>query len=120
MRLRLESVVLVLAFAVLVAAVAPGLYLGDSGELTTAAFTLGVAHETGFSLFCLLGKAATLLPFGEVAFRVNLLSALAGALAAMLACRVVRSAAPEPDVVAAVGGVGAAALLLCNATFFRD
>src|SRR4051812_9422623 len=63
---RLGVAVCVVAFAVLAAAAAPGLYLRDSGELTTAAFTLGVAHETGFSLYCLLGKAASLLPIGEV------------------------------------------------------
>src|SRR5438067_64490 len=72
----LGLVVFVAAFALFVVAAAPGLYLRDAGELSTAAFTLGVAHETGFALWCLLGKAATLVPLGEVATRVTLLSAL--------------------------------------------
>jgi hypothetical protein len=61
-------------FALLVAHLAPGLYLRDSGELTTAAWSLGVAHETGFPLFCLLGKLASLVPLGEVATRLAALS----------------------------------------------
>ncbi|MCU1281774.1 MAG: hypothetical protein JWM53_5320, partial [bacterium] len=71
----LGAVVFVAAFALFVTCAAPGLYLRDAGELTTAAFTLGVAHPTGFALWALLAKAATLLPVGEVATRVTLLSA---------------------------------------------
>jgi tetratricopeptide (TPR) repeat protein len=111
-------VVFVAAFALFAVAAAPGLYLRDSGELTTAAFTLGVAHETGFALWCLVAKAAALVPVGEVALRVNLLSALAGATTAWLAFRAVRALAPdEPAAVAA--GIGAAALTAAGLTMFR-
>lgn len=114
----LERVVFVAAFALFVAAAAPGLYLRDAGELTTAAVTLGVAHPTGFALWCLLGKTAALLPLGEAATRLACFSALGGALAACLACRAVRALAPgEPA--AAAAGVAAAALLCAGLTFFR-
>src|SRR5215468_8372249 len=66
-------------FTIYLWAAPPGLYWLDSGELTSAAVGLGVAHPTGFPLFCLLGKAAGLVPLGEVAFRVDLLSAVCGA-----------------------------------------
>lgn len=114
----LEPLVFVAAFALFVAAAAPGLYLRDAGELSTAAFTLGVAHETGFALWCLLAKAATLIPVGEVAFRVTLLSALGGATAAWIAYRIVRALLPE-DPAAVPAGVAAAALLALGLTFFR-
>jgi tetratricopeptide (TPR) repeat protein len=52
----------------------------DSGELITAAYTTGVAHPPGYPTWTLLAKAATLIPVGEVAFRVALLSAFFGAL----------------------------------------
>jgi tetratricopeptide (TPR) repeat protein len=52
----------------------------DSGELITAAYTLGVAHPPGYPLWCLLAKGATLVPIGEVAFRVAMVSAVFGAL----------------------------------------
>jgi hypothetical protein len=114
----LGAVVFVAAFALFAACTAPGLYLRDAGELSTAAFTLGVAHPTGFALWCLLGKAATLLPIGEVAMRLSLLSALCGAAAAWLAHRAVRALAPD-EPAAAAAGVAAAALLCAGLTFFR-
>jgi tetratricopeptide (TPR) repeat protein len=116
--LALGPVVFVAAFALFVAAAAPGLYLRDAGELSTAAFTLGVAHETGFALWCLLAKAATLIPVGEVATRVTLLSALGGAATAWLAYRVVRALAPE-EPAGATAGVAAAAVVVAGLTFFR-
>src|SRR5258706_11126132 len=105
------------AFALFVATAAPGLYLRDSGELATAAFTLGIAHETGFSLYCVLGKLASLVPLGEVATRLSLLSALMGALTAWLVYRLVRTL--EGGVVGVIAGVGAAAVLVCGLTFWK-
>lgn len=53
---------------------------GDSGELISAAYNLGIAHPSGYALYCLLSKIfATIFPFGEVAWRFNLFSALCGA-----------------------------------------
>ena len=57
---------------------------GDSGELTTAAYTLTVAHPPGYPLWTLLGKLFTLIPYGSIAWRVNLLSAVCDAGAALL------------------------------------
>jgi hypothetical protein len=42
---------------------APAAYPGDPVELVTAAVTLGVSHPTGYPLYLLLGKAATLIVF---------------------------------------------------------
>ncbi|HCU34777.1 MAG TPA: hypothetical protein DGT21_04800, partial [Armatimonadetes bacterium] len=53
----------------------------DAGELMTAAARLGIAHPTGYPLLTLLGKAATYVPIGTAAYRLNLLVALAGAAA---------------------------------------
>ncbi|XP_063295510.1 protein O-mannosyl-transferase TMEM260 [Pelobates fuscus] len=58
---------------------------GDSGELITAAYELGVAHPPGYPLFTVLAKLAMmLLPFGSVAYRVNFLCGLFGAIASSL------------------------------------
>src|SRR5262245_8941683 len=101
------TVVFVGAFALFATSAAPGLYLRDAGELATAAFTLGVGHPTGFALWCLLAKAATLVPVGEVATRVSFFSALGGAAAAWLVYRAVRALAPG-DGAAEAAGVAAA------------
>ena len=55
---------------------APTVTLWDAGEFITAAKVLGVPHPPGTPLFVLLGNVwARLLPFGEYAWRTNLLSA---------------------------------------------
>ena len=54
------------------------LVLGDTPELMTAAATLGVAHPPGYPLFTMLGHLFSLLPFGAVPFRLNLLAVVCG------------------------------------------
>lgn len=49
---------------------------GDSGELISVAYNLGVAHPPGYPLYTLLSHLATYFPFGSVAWRVNVLSAV--------------------------------------------
>jgi hypothetical protein len=62
------------------------LYAGDSGELSAAAYTLGIAHPPGYPLLMILGRVFLLLSFGNVAFMLNLLSALlAAALTGIMA-----------------------------------
>jgi hypothetical protein len=54
----------------------------DSGEFAAAAHTLGVAHPPGYPLFVILAKIFTVLvPFGDIAWRVNVFSAFFGAAA---------------------------------------
>ncbi len=60
---------------------APGILYGDSAEFQTLAVTLGVAHPSGYALYLLLAKVFTWLPMQNLAWRVNLLSAVMGALA---------------------------------------
>src|SRR5438045_7093903 len=55
--------------------------VGDSPELITAAKTLGVPHAPGYPLFTMLGHLFSVLPFGSIPFRVNLLSVACDALA---------------------------------------
>jgi hypothetical protein len=60
----------------------PTVYLGDTGEISTAIATGGVIHPPGYPLFCLLGKLAILaVPCGEPAFRIGFGVALAAAAA---------------------------------------
>src|SRR5437762_3277993 len=74
----------VVILAVYVRTLAPTVAGGDSGELITAAYTLGVAHPPGYPLYTLLAKLFTLIPIGTIAWRVNLFSAVCGAGAATL------------------------------------
>jgi hypothetical protein len=74
----------VAVFAVYALGACPTIYVGDSGELVTAVYTLGIPHPSGYPLYVLLGKLWTLLvPLGSIAFRMSLFSAAcaAGAVA---------------------------------------
>jgi hypothetical protein len=54
----------------------------DSAEFQQAAYSLAVVHPTGYPLYLLLARAwIAIVPFGDPAFRVNLLSAVFAALA---------------------------------------
>lgn len=46
----------------------------DGGDLIAAAYTLGIPHPTGYPLYVLLAKLFTFLPWGDIAYRVNLMS----------------------------------------------
>lgn len=83
------TVAAALALAVYLSTIAPSVVVGDSSEMQVVAHTLGIAHPTGYPLYTLLGKLFTWLPFGNVAYRVNLMSAVSGALAAGLMAAIV-------------------------------
>lgn len=71
-----------LAMAVYLRTLCPTIYWGDCGELAAAAYTLGITHPTGYPVWTMLGKLWTLLfPFGTIIWRLNVLSAVFGALA---------------------------------------
>jgi hypothetical protein len=55
----------------------------DSGEFIGTSYVLGIPHPPGTPLYVLIGRVFSLLPFGDVAFRVNWLSALSSALAVL-------------------------------------
>lgn len=64
---------------------APSIYPGDSPEFTAAAHVIGIPHPPGYAHYVFIGNlAARLIPFGNVAFRLNLVSALGGAMGAAL------------------------------------
>lgn len=83
------SVASTIAFAVYLRTLAPTIMWYDMGELTTAAYVLGIAHNTGYPLYLLLGKLFTLIPVGDIAYRVNLMSAFFAALTVFALCLVV-------------------------------
>lgn len=57
--------------------------LRDAGVLQVKAAVLGIPDYTGYPTWVMLGKLFTYLPFGDVAYRVNLSSAVYAALAVL-------------------------------------
>jgi hypothetical protein len=78
-------------FVVYLFTVSPTVNFIDSGELTTALYEPGVAHPPGYPLYTLLGYVVSHVLPGEVAWRVNLISAISAAVAVgllfLLVCR---------------------------------
>src|SRR5437868_12679578 len=75
------------ALLLYVRTLAPSVMPGDYAEFQMCAAILGIPHPTGYPLYVLLGKLFTLLPVGDVAYRVNLSSAvyMAGAAGLLFA-----------------------------------
>ncbi|MBT9558800.1 MAG: DUF2723 domain-containing protein [Myxococcales bacterium] len=86
----------------------------DTAEFVAGASTLGVVHPPAHPLYCLLAKlASTALPFGSVALRLSVFSALMGAAALVAASRLARQGArllgARPGLQAVVGVTAAIA-----------
>ena len=69
------------AFGLYVRTLAPSLLWGDSAEFQTLSYTLGMTHPSGYMTQIMFGKLFTYIPVGNIAYRVNLMSAFFGALA---------------------------------------
>jgi Protein of unknown function (DUF2723) len=109
--------------AIVIVNVAPGLMPGvgywDTGEFQTVLPLLGTAHPTGYPTYVLIGFIANILltPFGEPAFRINLLSLLAVAFAAGATVALLRRLTGSTPIAMATGlGLSLTPVVWANAT----
>jgi tetratricopeptide (TPR) repeat protein len=75
------GIVFLVALALYSCTLAPTVTLTDSGELIVVARGFGIAHPPGVPLWIVLAHLASLVPFGNVAQRINFSSAFFAALA---------------------------------------
>jgi hypothetical protein len=102
----LHAGLVALALFALYAATSPrSVALEDDSLFVLSSYFLGVEHPPGYPLFTLIGHLFTYLPFGSVAYRVHLASALFGALsgAAAWLCARILIQGRLPAYVAALG-----------------
>lgn len=76
-----SSVAFLFTFLLYLFTLTPSLSAGDNGELTTAAYFLGVGHAPGYPFYTLMSKLFAYIPFGNIAWRTNLFSGTCGAIA---------------------------------------
>jgi hypothetical protein len=95
-------------FCLYLATLAPSVTFFDSGEFITATASLGTAHSPGYPLFINYANPFTWLPFGSIAFRVNLATAVSAAAACygvyLLVCEIL--AVPRRGNAASGGWLG--------------
>ncbi|HYL87162.1 MAG TPA: DUF2723 domain-containing protein, partial [Burkholderiales bacterium] len=88
----LQAGAVAVALFALYAATAPRtVALEDDGLFILSSYFLGIEHPPGYPLFTLIGHLFTYLPFGSVAYRVHLASAMFGALTGGMAWLCARS-----------------------------
>ena len=102
-----------LAPTVLARVAEDGLY--DAGLFQVRAYVLSISHPTGYPTYLLLAKLFTYLPVGDVAYRVNLASAVFGAAAVFFVFVVCRQITGR-----VLPSVAAAALLAVSQTFWEQ
>jgi hypothetical protein len=73
-----------LAFAVYVQTLLPSVGWGDIARFQYVARVWGIPHRFGYPLYIALSRLFGYLPVGDLAYRVNLLSAVSAALAAVM------------------------------------
>lgn len=110
-----DVVTFAVALSLYLATLAPTILPADSGEFQIVGPLLGVAHPPGYALFTLLAKLFSLLPVGEVAWRLNLMGAVTGALTLPVVGRTARRLSGSPW-----AGILAAAALGVSTTFWSQ
>ncbi len=108
-------VVFIVPLVLYIATLSPSVLPGDSGEFQFVTPILGIPHPTGYPLYLLVGKLFTWLPWGSVAYRLNLFSAVAAAGAVWAVYRASRAL----DLGRAASTIGAA-MLMVSETFWSQ
>lgn len=104
--LRLAAAIAaVVIFGLARATLLPGVAFWDTGEFQTVGPVLGTAHPTGYPAYVILGWLASIVlaPFGEPAFRMNLLAAVLAAITAALVVVVTAQLTRRPLLALATG-----------------
>ena len=86
------AAIFVVMLGIYLRTVAPTLSFWDCGEFITCSYIMGIPHPPGSPLLSLIGRVMSFIPFPdlrglgsqEIAYRVNLLDVVLGALTVML------------------------------------
>src|SRR5688572_22983108 len=113
---RLTAAIIAGIFIVYALGASRTIYVGDSGELATAAAILGIPHPSGYPLYVLLGKLfVSLFSLGSIPFRLSIFSAVCAAASCGLLFRILR----ETEV-PRLAGLFAALLLAFSPSFWAE
>ena len=74
------GVIFLLAVIFYIGGLGPSIAWRDASEFVTVVHSLGISHPAGSPTYSLLAKPLTFIPLGNIALRINLFSALMGAM----------------------------------------
>ena len=88
----IAAAIFIIMFPIYLMTVAPTISFWDCGEFVTCSYIMGIPHPPGSPLLSLIGRIMSLIPFydirghgfGEIAYRVNMIDVILGALTVML------------------------------------
>jgi tetratricopeptide (TPR) repeat protein len=80
----IAGLLLAVTLIIYLTTIAPTLSFWDCGEFIACSYTLSVPHPPGSPLYLLMGKIFSMIPFGDIGWRVNLISAIVSAFSVML------------------------------------
>jgi hypothetical protein len=110
-----DALLFLVSLALYLRTLAPTILPADSGEFQFVSYVLGIAHPPGYPLYTMLAKLFTFLPVGDIAYRVNLFSAVTSALTLVVLSRAVRRVTGST-----LSGCIAAAVLAVAPTFWAQ
>jgi len=124
------GIVFIISLVIYLDCISPTVSFWDCGEFIACAYTMGVPHPPGAPLFIALGRVFTLIiPWINVALRMNIISALASAFTVMvlffIIVRLIREWRGEPRtledkiIALAGGGIGALAFAFTDTFWFN-
>ncbi len=90
MDLIISLFLFLLTFIVYMKYLAPTIFTGDSADATMASYFLGIPHPPGLPVYTWIGHLFTFIPVGDIAYRVNIMSAFFGALAIPVVYMIIR------------------------------
>lgn len=122
---RMPLLAFLLSFLVYVLTLCPTVFTGDSGELIASAYTLGVPHSPGYPLYCMLGKLFTFIPRGNIALRLNLMSAVfasgATVMVYLIITQLIKMLKPEASVTTkSLSALSASLIFAYSSTFWSQ
>ncbi|MBI4778503.1 DUF2723 domain-containing protein, partial [Candidatus Desantisbacteria bacterium] len=103
----------------------PDIGFHDCGDMVPAVVKLGVCHPPGYPFFCLLGKLfISLVPIGNIAYRMNFASSLFASTAVMMVYFIVvrlgQSIIPSSRISYIISGIVSASMLAFATTFWEQ
>jgi Flp pilus assembly protein TadD len=103
----------------------PDIGFHDCGDMVPAVVNLGVCHPPGYPFFCLLGKLfISLVPIGNIAYRMNFVSSLFASTTVMMVYFIVinigQSIIPSSRISYIISGIVSAGMIAFATTFWEQ